>query len=336
MKWQLKVLFLGLIWAAVASAQEQPDKLAAVLAEARALINEGKASSAIEKLLASSQPTEPRIAHMLGIAYYHAKDHLRAIEQLTAAAGKLPEGSLERREAIQVLGLSHYLAGHLAESIPLLEQTRAWVPANSELAYVLGMAYVQTRQPAKARNSFARMFRVSPDSAAAHLLTAQMMTRVEFEEYAEVELKQAVEKDPKLPHVHFLLGQIAIFRGRLEEGIALMERELELNPGDAMAFYRLGDAYARQLNWDEAIVALQKSIWLNPYNSGPYILLGKAYMKKHQLDAAEGMLRRAIQYDPNNKLAHYLLAQVLQQMGLAQESKREFEAAERLQSEPDR
>jgi Tfp pilus assembly protein PilF len=42
------------------------------------------------------------------------------------------------------------------------------------------------------------------------------------------------------------------------------------------------------------------------------------------------MLRRAIQYDPNNRSAHYLLAQVLQQMGRTEEAKREFDIAERL------
>ena len=69
---------------------------------------------------------------------------------------------------------------------------------------------------------------------------------------------------------------MALFRGRLDEAIALAQRELAINPGDAMALYRLGDAYARQSKWDEAIAALQKSLWLNPYYSGPYILLGRA------------------------------------------------------------
>ena len=89
-----------------------------------------------------------------------------------------------------------------------------------------------------------------------------------------------------------------------------------------MALYQLGDAYARQSKWDEAIHALQKSIWLNPFYSGPYILLGRAYTKKNQPATAEGMLRRAIQYDPNNRTAHYLLAQLLQQLGRAEEAKR--------------
>jgi tetratricopeptide (TPR) repeat protein len=312
---------------------QESEAISKALAEARSLIDTGKPKEAIEKLKALTGPGDPRIAQMLGVAFYHANEPVRAIEQLGSVVEKLPEGSAERQESIQVLGLSHYLAGRLAESIPYLEQTRAWVPNNLELAYALGMAYIQTRQPDKARASVARMFGVAEDSPAGHLLTAQMMVRVEFEELAEAELKRALEMDPKLPHAHFLLGQIAIFRNRLEEGIDHLKRELELNPGNSMALYRLGDAYGRQLKWAEAIAALQRSLWINPYYSGPYILLGKAYMKKNQPSTAEEMLRRAIQSDPNNKSAHYMLGQALQQLGRLEEAKREFEIAGRLRGE---
>jgi cytochrome c-type biogenesis protein CcmH/NrfG len=171
---------------------------------------------------------------------------------------------------------------------------------------------------------------VPEDSAAGHLVTAQMMVRLEMEEQATQELERALEKDSRMPNVNFLLGQMALFRGRLANAIALTERELVLNPGHSMAWSQLGDAYVRQAKWDEAIAALQKSIWLNPYYSAPYILLGRAYMKKEQPARAEAMLRRAIQYDPNNRSAHYLLAQLLQQTGRTDEAKREFEIAERL------
>src|SRR5207237_133168 len=70
-------------------------------------------------------PAEPRLRELTGVAYYHAGDPLHAIDALQAVLDALRPDSPARREAIQVLGLSHYLAGHLAQSIPFLEQTRA-------------------------------------------------------------------------------------------------------------------------------------------------------------------------------------------------------------------
>jgi tetratricopeptide (TPR) repeat protein len=331
MKQSISAFIIFCSLAAQSFAQAQSDSISTALAEARGLINEGNAKAAIAKLQSLPDAKEIRVAHLLGIAHYHAGELPRAIELLAPIVGKLPQDSTERREAVQALGLARYLAGHMAGAIPYLEQTLAWAPNNNELTYALGMACIQTRQPAKARESFARMFRVPSDSAAAHLLTAQMMVRIEFEEFAEAELKQAIAKDPKLPVAHYLLGQMAIFRARYDEGIALMEKEIALNPGNAMAYYKLGDALTRQLKWDEAIAPLQKSIWLNPYYSGPYILLGKTYLKKKNYSTAEGMLKRAIQYDPNNKSAHYILGQVYQQTGRTEDARREFEISEKLQ-----
>jgi tetratricopeptide (TPR) repeat protein len=317
-----------------ALAQSQPETVTATLAEARSLISQGQAAAAITKLQTLPQGDE-RVAQLLGAAFYMTGDHVQAVQTLTPVVDRLPKDSPAWRETVQMLGLSHYILGHLAEAVPLLEQTRAWLPNNIELTYALGLAAIQTRQPEKAREAFARMFGVAADSPAAHLLTAQMMIRVEFEEYAETELKKALDKDPKLPQANYLLGQIAIYKGRLDDGIALMQQELAVNPGNANAYYKLGDAYTRQLRWDEAIVPLQKSVWLNPFYSGPYILLGKCYLKKKQLPTAEGMLRRAIQYDPNNKSAHYMLGQTYQQMGRSDDARREFAIAEKLQGSSD-
>jgi tetratricopeptide (TPR) repeat protein len=312
--------------------------LAATLADARKSISDGDPRAAIAKLQAIPEQTDTQnasmVAHLLGVAFYHANDHANAVKQLAPVADKLPKDSQTQREATQILGLSHYLLGHLQEAIPFLERASACAPDDHELAYVFGMACIQTRQYDQGREAFARMFRVAPDSAAAYLLNAQMMIRVELDELAEVELNQALAKDAHLPQANYLLGQGAIFRGRLDEGIRLLGREIAVNPGNANAYYKLGDAYTRQLRWDEAIVALQKSVWLNPYYSGPYILLGKSYLRKRQLANAEAMLKRAIRFDPNNKSAHYLLGQVYHQSGRREEAKREFAITEKLPGNP--
>ena len=314
---------------ALPGAQPPPDNLAAQLATARTQVDQGKPRDAIT-LLSALDRTDPRVAELLGVAYYHADDYPHAIEALAPIVSKLPADSIERREAEQVLGLSYYLAGRLPEALPLLEQTSRWATDNIQLAQVLGMAYIQTRQPDKAREALARAFGVDPASAGAHLLAAQMMIRVEFFEMADAELREAITLDPRLPRVNFLLGENAIYRNRIEEGVACLEKELALNPGDAMSLYRIGEAWSRRAAWDKAIPPLQRSIWINPFFSGPYIVLGRGYVATGKPDAAEGMLRHAVELDPNNKAAHYLLGQVFQRLGKVEEAKEQFEIASRL------
>jgi tetratricopeptide (TPR) repeat protein len=331
-----------LLLAAAMRAQEPSDDLATALAEARALISAGNPKAAIGKLQAlpavndtsGDMSAAQQIAHLLGVAYYHDNDYANAVKRLTPVADKLPKNSLAQREATQILGLSHYLLGRLKEAIPYLERAGAFAPDDHEMAYVLGMACIQTRQYDKGRAAFARMFGAPADSPAAYLLNAQMMIRAELNEPAESELKQALLADARLPQANYLLAQVALFRGRLDEGVELLEREIAVNPGNANAYYKLGDAYTRQARWDEAVAALQKSVWLNPYYSGPYILLGKSYLRRRQLANAERMLKRAIQFDPNNKSAHYLLGQVHHQSGRVEEAKREFAITEKLPGNP--
>jgi tetratricopeptide (TPR) repeat protein len=325
------VLWICLVAAAgFAAGTSQADRIAGALAKARALIDAGQAREAVAALEALGLSDEPRVAHLLGVAAYHADDYTRAIDLLSPLPSRFEEGSTERREVVQVLGLSLFLAGRLADAVPHLEATRRWASNNLELAHILGQAYVQTGRLDEARAQFARAFGVAPGSAAAHLVTAQMMIRGQLESQAEEELKRALAKDVKLPQANLLLGQLALFRGHYDECIALTHRELEVAPGNAMAYSQLGDAYVRQSKWTDAIAALQQSLWLNPYYSAPYILLGKAYTRTGNLGTAEGMLRRAIQYDPNNRTGHYLLAQLLQQTGRVEEAKREFAIAEKL------
>ena len=122
----LAVICLGIaaVEPRAASAQDKTSAPAAVLAEARALINQDKPADAIEKLRAVDGPGRLDVALLLGVAYYHANDHAHAIEKLAPIADTLPEGSIERKEAVQVLGLSYFLAGRFADAIPRLEATR--------------------------------------------------------------------------------------------------------------------------------------------------------------------------------------------------------------------
>jgi tetratricopeptide (TPR) repeat protein len=325
---------------ALAQAARAPAKeeTAAIVKQAENYLGAGKVDEAIQLLgtVPKTVTYYPQVAYLLGIAYHLKRDYVHAVEKLSVAVKGMPETSKEYGQAIQILGLCHYLLGHPSEAIPYLEQTHRLIPQSAEIAYALGTCYIQLHNPDKSRETFARMFKVPQSSAAAYLINGQMMVRQKFEELAEPELKKALAMDPRLPQVNFLLGEISIYHADIDRGIALLQKEIEINPTFALAHYWLGEAYTRQLKWDQAIAPLQKSIWLNPYFSGPYIALGKVYLKQGDLQNAEGMLRRATKMDPNNFSAHHLLAQVLQRAGRPEQAKEEFETAEKMRTSADK
>lgn len=305
-----------------------------LLSRADVLTKAGRGGEAVLILqpALTKDPADLAVCIRLGRAFYQQKKYQETITALTSCRMTAAREHSDYREAVQMLGFSHYVLGQMTESIPFFQQSVEWFPDNLEISYALGVSYVQTRQPLESRKIYARLFGVSPDSAAAYLLNAQMHIRQRFEETAEVELNKALKLDAKLPQVNFHLGELAIYHSDIDKGIAFLQKEISLNPSNGMAYYRLGEALTRQLKWEQAVQPLQKSIWLNPIFSGPYIVLGKIHLKKNEFKNAEIMLRRSIAMDPNNSSAHHLLAQTLQQDGRSEEAKREFALAEQLRA----
>jgi len=300
---------------------------------ARKLVQQGKSAEAIAELqrIGAENPNLPGLAHELGTTYYKAGDYLKAIDALKKATQEDPDD----KESIQLLGLSNYLAGRPADAIPLLERVQGWYPrANVDASYILGVAYIQTKDYPKARVAFARMFDVPADSAAAYLFTARVLLRQEFDPIAEEYAKKAIELDPKLPLAHFFLGELHLYKSRIPEAIADFQAELGLNPGHASTYYKLADAYSRIQKFDDAERLLQRSIWLDSTSTGAYILLGKVLEKKGEAELAARALQHALRVDPNNSVAHHLLGQAYQDMGRTADAERERKLAQQLQDVP--
>ncbi|HLZ42108.1 MAG TPA: tetratricopeptide repeat protein [Candidatus Sulfotelmatobacter sp.] len=303
----------------------------AEMAEARKLAQEGKIDEAIAELhgVEAQNPSTKGLALELGAAYYKKSDFPNAIAYLKKATAADPAND----EATQLLGLSYYLGGHPADAIPLLEKVQGWYSrANVDAAYILGICYIQTKNYDQARKSFGKMFDVPGDSAAAYLFTARMLLRQEYDPIAEEYAQKAAALDPKLPLVHFLLGELYLFKSRVPEAIAEFQKELAIDPASAATYYKLADAYSRVQKYEDAERVLQRSIWLDATSTGPYILMGKILEKKGEFDLAVRALQRAAAMDPNNPTTHHLLGQAYRDMGKKEEAESELKIAEQLQT----
>ncbi len=294
------------------------------------LLQQGKYDDALAALheLETQHPAMKGLAHELGAAYYKKGDYLNAVTYLKKAREENPDDG----EAVQLLGLSFYLAGRPADAIAPLEKVQTWFPsANVDAAYILGNCYIQVKDYAHARGAFARMFGVSADSAASYLFTARMLLRQDFGPVAEEYAQKAVSLDPQLPLAHFLLGELDLYHSKIPEAVTEFERELQLNPGYAAAYYKLADAYTRIQKFDEAEKLLQRSIWLDSTSTGPFILMGKVLEKKGETELAIRTLQRALAMDPNNPIPHHLLGQAYRELGRSEDAERELKVGAQLE-----
>jgi tetratricopeptide (TPR) repeat protein len=298
--------------------------------DARRLSQQGKYNEAITALhqLESAHPDLKGLSHELGAAYYKMGDYANAIAFLKKA---LRENAADS-EAEQLLGLSYYLSQRPAEAIPELEKVQTWyASANVDASYILGICYIQTKDYPNARKAFAKMFDVPAESAASYLFTARMLLRQDFGPVAEEYAHKAVALDPKLPMAHQLLGELYLYHSQIEDAIAEFRKELEINPGNAAAYYKLADGYSRVQKYDDAERLLQRSIWLDPTSTGPYILLGKVLQKKGETELAVRALQRALAMDPNNPVPHHLLGQAYRDLGKNEDAERELKLAGQLE-----
>jgi tetratricopeptide (TPR) repeat protein len=266
--------------------------------------------------------------HETALRQYAAKDYKAAADSFRKAVVSEAADSPAYRQSTLLLGQCLYLMGHYEEAITVLQRA----PHTGETLYMLGNSALKSRDLKSGVAYFAEMFGVPPGSAAAHLLTAQLMVKQELLDEAEAETRTAIGIDARIPQAHYLLGELLTFKGETDKAIEELKTEIQINPSFAMAYYKLGDAYSRQVQWATAIPLLQKSVWLNPIYSGPYILLGKGYLQQKELSNAEGVLRRAIQLDPNNSSAHYLLGQTLVQEGRTDEGRAMLQLSQKLKN----
>lgn len=313
------------------AAQSSSQASSSGLQDVRALVDSGKYDDAIAMIqhLEQSSPSARGMEHELGIAYYRKGNFAHAETAFEKAMAEDPQD----REAVQLRGLSLFQLGRPAEAIPYLKQVQSWIGSvNVDSNYVLGLCYIHTQNYDEARRSFAQLYGVPPDSGAAHLFLARMLLRQEYDAVAEQSAQRAAALDPKLPLVHYLLGEFYLYKSNVEKAIQEFELEQKLNPGYAGTYDRLGDSYNRVGRYDDAERALQRSILLDATATGPYILMGKVLMKKKDYASALNYLEKALRMDPSNYISHHLMGEAYRGLGREQDAERELKRSEELQS----
>ena len=126
---------------------------------------------------------------------------------------------------------------------------------------------------------------------------------------AEALVSKAQELDADLPQVHFVTGEVAMYRGKHTAALDEVARAIELKPSYADAYALLGWVLHFAGRPQEGLMAMERAIELNPNVPGAYRMVqGALRYELEEFAEAVQMLELAVEGNPNYQLARVFLA----------------------------
>lgn len=167
----------------------------------------------------------------LGIAEFrsnHLEPALDALRKETAANPKDANAWMW----LGIVGMEKHDGDQAADA---LDKAAKLAPDNVDILYHRGQAHLMV-----SNQSYARMFKEDPKSWRVRQLLAQANAEAERHTDAIAEYQAAIQLAPNEPRLHEELGAEFRVAGKTAEAEEAFRRELEIDPDNAIARYKLG------------------------------------------------------------------------------------------------
>lgn len=287
----------------------------------------------------------------LGDAYMQKHDYVAAIPPLKRAAELNPDSLAVH----QLLGYALLAAGYASDAIPHLKMIQDYG--------ALGIAQLQADQPGEAVANLQMALAKAPDdpdllfylsraatayseqsseklltsfanTARGHQVRGQNDYALKMFPEAEREYAQAMVLRPDLPGLRLELGLVYAAQSEWEKAEEQFRAEAKLQPGNAEAAYRLGDALLQRGKMKEAVAELQRSDSLRPDMPETLYSLGRAAASSEP-SIAEHALTRVIELEKDTPLAaqtYLALAGIHRRQGKTDQATRDMQEYRRIQA----
>jgi tetratricopeptide (TPR) repeat protein len=264
----------------------------------------------------------------LALAYYKAAQIPVAAEHLAAIVAKQPHN----RQAILLLADCDLQLDENKRVIELLRPLEQQSPDDLSIAYLLGTAYIRDKQPALGQGLVDRILRNGDSAEARLLLGTTKMNAQEFSD-AMVDLKKAVELNPRLPDVYSYYGLGLLATGDMAGAADAFRKELEFNPNDFVSNLQLGVVLKQDQQYDQARSYFERALRVRPGDPGVRYQLATLDLVTGAIDRARAMLEELIQESPQFVEAHVSLATVYYRLKRKEDGDRERQTVLKLNAE---
>jgi tetratricopeptide (TPR) repeat protein len=283
------------------------------------------ASQYLRRALATD-PSLTKTEALLGICQKRLGDpSARAL--LEKSFPKLKDKPLRMQTGLELAGLYDQL-GDPGATAAVMRSLVDLDPDNVDVLFMAQRVYAEL-----ADDTLNKLAVLAPGSARMQQVIAERLVNGGDLESAIDHYRRALQLDPRLPGVHFELGEAILESARGDAGKeAEAQKELEaavaVDGDTAKTECEFGSLALSQSQMDQAFTHYQRAYELDPNEVQAQMGLAKLLMKQGKTQEAVKYLRLAIQSDPLNGSAHYQLGRaykLLQMTDAAQQEMRLFQ-----------
>lgn len=302
---------------------------------AQFLVTEEKMEQAEKKIrgVLSKDPSVLEARYVLGNIYSKLKKYDDAIEEFKKALAVNPD----YYDAIFGLALTYKNTKKYDEAIVGYKRLIEIDPKDTKPLLHLGDIYDERGELDEALRYLKSATEIDPDAPVFHNRLGAVYLKKNMLDDAEKEIKTALSFERSIPllNAHFNLGLLHEARGEFELAVMEYKKEQETSPFNSKPDFNLGLLYAKAKEVDKAIEEFKSCIEKDEEFPGAYVFLAKAYMDSgRDLNEALELALKGLGLEPDLKttiLAHFVLADIYNRLGRADESRLHVETARELQ-----
>lgn len=244
---------------------------------------------------------------------------LNRLEKAHAAVAKEVAAYPKDASAWMWLGVVCLAQDKPEEAADALDKAAKLKPDDEDILYHRGRAHLLV-----SKNSYARMFKVNPGSWRVHRVLAQANAEADRHTDAIAEYEAAIKLAPTQPGLHEELGSEYRNVNKIAEAEQAFQKELEIDPHNVLARYKLGAIAVEQGEGAKAKELIEAALREKPGLLHADYNLGRAEMMVGDLEAAAVHLHKAATEDTDPDVAEqawYQLGTIYRRMHRMEEAK---------------
>lgn len=248
---------------------------------------------------------------LLGSALHAKGEAAAAVDALQAAARLLPEDA----QTFSNLGNALADSGRFEEAMMAHQQAIELQPQASTHRYNLGCAYLAWQRKTEALEQFWLAFERAPEDRSLAQLCRELVLELGDTSVQLAFCRFNVASLPDDDAAMGMLGGLLLQAGEDAEAESWLQKAVDLNPGNALAWSNLSVALQNRTALKEAVAAGTRAVELKPEWAMAHNNLGTALREAGAFEEAKAVFLRALELDPDYDQAFYNLGCVSADLG---------------------